>query len=118
MIFTENITTSLNILLKGLLNPGDHVLVTAMEHNAVMRPLVQLENREFLLTASHALMTAVFCLIEADALLRPETKLLVCLHASNVCGTIMPAQEIGDFCKKHGLLFILDTAQTAGTINH
>ena len=63
VIFTENITTSLNILLKGLLKPGDHVLVTAMEHNAVMRPLVQLENMEFLLTGFHAPLTAVFCLI-------------------------------------------------------
>ena len=54
---------------------------------------------------------------KAAALLRPETKLVVCLHASNVCGTTMPAQEIGNFCKEHELLFILDTAQTAGTIN-
>ena len=64
VIFTENITASLNVLLKGLLKPGDHVLVTAMEHNAVMRPLVRWRNMEFLLTGSHALLTAVFCLIK------------------------------------------------------
>ena len=117
VIFTENITASLNVLLKGLLKPGDHVLVTAMEHNAVMRPLVQLEKHGISFDRIPCASDGSLLLDKAAALLRPETKLVVCLHASNVCGTVMPAQEIGDFCKEHGLLFILDTAQTAGTIN-
>ena len=117
VIFTENITASLNVLLKGLLKPGDHVLVTAMEHNAVMRPLVQLEKHGISFDRIPCASDGSLLLDKATALLRPETKLVVCLHASNVCGTVMPAQEIGDFCKEHGLLFILDTAQTAGTIN-
>lgn len=116
VIFTENVTASLNILLKGLLKPGDHVLVTAMEHNAVMRPLVQLQKQGIMFDRIPCTSDGSLLLDKAEALLRPSTKLLVCLHASNVCGTMMPTQEIGSFCQKHRLLFILDTAQTAGTI--
>lgn len=117
VIFTENITTSLNVLLKGLLKPGDHVLVTAMEHNAVMRPLVQLAKNGISFDRIPCDPEGNLLLEKASSLLRPSTRLVVCLHASNVCGTIMPVQDIGDFCQKHGLLFILDTAQTAGTID-
>lgn len=116
IIFTPNITTSLNILLKGLLRPGDHVLVTSMEHNAVMRPLVQLTGSGVTFDRIPCTSDGNLLLDQAEKLLKPSTRLLVCLHASNVCGTIMPVQDIGDFCNKHGLLFILDTAQTAGTI--
>ncbi len=82
-----------------------------------MRPLVQLEKHGISFDRIPCASDGSLLLDKATALLRPETKLVVCLHASNVCGTVMPAQEIGDFCKEHGLLFILDTAQTAGTIN-
>lgn len=116
VIFTPNITTSLNILLKGLLRPGDHVLVTSMEHNAVMRPLVQLTGAGVTFDRIPCTSDGSLLLEQAEKLLKPSTRLLVCLHASNVCGTIMPVQDIGDFCHKHGLFFILDTAQTAGTI--
>ena len=85
VIFTENITASLNVLLKGLLNPGDHVLVTAMEHNAVMRPLVQLEKHGISFDRIPCASDGSLLLDKATALLRPETKLVVCLHASNVC---------------------------------
>ena len=116
VIFTPNITTSLNILLKGILKPGDHVLVTSMEHNAVMRPLVQLTDCGITFDRILCSSDGSLLLDQAEKLLRPKTRLLVCLHASNVCGTIMPAREIGKFCQEHHLLFILDTAQTAGTI--
>ena len=116
VIFTGNITASLNYILKGILKPGDHVLVTSMEHNAVMRPLTQLKETGVTFDRIPCLPDGSLLLAEAEALLRPETRLLVCLHASNVCGTLMPVQEIGDFCRKHGLLFILDTAQTAGVL--
>ena len=114
--FTPNITTSLNILLKGLLKSGDHVLVSSMEHNAVMRPLVQLARHGVTFDRIPCSADGSLLIEKAEELLKPNTRLLVCLHASNVCGTIMPVQELGKFCKKHGLLFILDTAQTAGTV--
>lgn len=114
VIFTSGITASLNILLKGLLRPGNHVLVTSMEHNAVMRPLVQLTENGISFDRIPCGPDGTLLLHKAENLLRPETRLLVCLHASNVCGTIMPVQKIGDFCKQHHLLFLLDTAQTAG----
>lgn len=116
VIFTANITTSLNILLKGLLNPGDHVLVTSMEHNAVMRPLVQLQKQGVTFDRIPCDQEGNLLLEKAEPLIRPNTRLLACLHASNVCGTVMPLEEISVFCQKHGLLFILDSAQTAGTL--
>ena len=114
VIFTPNITTSLNILLKGLLKPGDHVLVSSMEHNAIMRPLVQLAGNG--VTFDRIPCREDGSLLIEKALLRPETRLLVCLHASNVCGTMIPVQKLSAFCQKHHLLFILDTAQTAGAV--
>ena len=114
VIFTQNITMSLNILLKGILKPGDHVLVTSMEHNAVMRPLVQLTKQGVTFDRIPCDHEGNLLLEKAEALIKPNTRLLVCLHASNVCGTIMPLHEISAFCQCHGLLFILDSAQTAG----
>ena len=116
VIFTQNVTTSLNVLLKGLLKSGDHVLVSSMEHNAVMRPLVQLTRHGVTFDRIPCSADGSLLIEKAEELLKPNTRLLVCLHASNVCGTMMPVQKLGEFCKKHGLLFILDTAQTAGTV--
>lgn len=116
VIFTPNITTSLNILLKGLLKSGDHVLVSSMEHNAIMRPLVQLAGNGVTFDRIPCREDGSLLIEKAESLLRPKTRLLVCLHASNVCGTMMPVQKLSAFCQKHHLLFILDTAQTAGTV--
>ena len=117
VIFTPGITYSLNYLIKGLLRPGDHVLVSSLEHNAVMRPLCQLASQDIHYTMIPAETDGTTQPESVEALIRPETKAVIMLHASNVCGTVMPAQEIGNFCKEHELLFILDTAQTAGTID-
>lgn len=117
VIFTKNVTESLNVLLKGLLRPGDHVLTSSMEHNAVMRPLVQLEKRG-------VSFTRVPCdgqgRLETDALegcLRSETRLVVMTHASNVCGTVLPVAAVGAFCRRHSLTFVVDAAQTAGVLD-
>lgn len=116
VIFTANITTSLNMVLKGLLRPGDHVLVSSMEHNAVMRPLVQLTGDGVSFDRIPCTKQGELCLKEAEALIRPNTKAVIMTHASNVCGTVMPLTEVGDFCRRHGLTFIVDSAQTAGVL--
>lgn len=123
VVFTKNITEALNVLLRGLLQPGDHVLVSAMEHNAVMRPL-QLLGHE--LAADEQPWAAItFSRVPCDRegnleleylpkLVRPNTKAIVMTHASNVCGTLLPLEQVSAFCKEHGLLFIVDSAQSAG----
>ena len=116
VIFTKNITESLNILIKGLLRPGDHALVSAMEHNAVMRPLIQLEKKGVRFDRVPCAADGSMDPAEAEKLIGPETKAVIMLHASNVCGTVLPAAEIGAICRKHGIRFILDTAQTAGVL--
>ena len=114
VVFTPNITTSLNMLLKGFLHPGDHVLVSSMEHNAVMRPLRQLEAIGVSFDRIPCRADGTLVLEAMKKLLRENTKLVLCLHASNVCGTLLPIREIGAFCHRHGLRFFLDSAQTAG----
>ena len=114
VVFTRNITESLNVLLKGFLKTGDHVLVSAMEHNAVMRPLTQLTEQGVSFDRIPCGADGTLDVSAMDRLLRENTRAVVMLHASNVCGTLMPIETVGAFCHAHGLRFILDTAQTAG----
>lgn len=116
VIFTPNVTTSLNFLLKGFLKPGDHILVSAMEHNAVMRPVVQLAANGISFDRIPCRRDGSMILEQVEPLIRPETKAIVTLHASNVCGTRMPLTELGEICKRHHLYFIVDSAQTAGIV--
>lgn len=125
VVFTKNITESLNIIIKGLLHSGDHVLVSAMEHNAVMRPLQQIGTE---LTTGNAPADAItfsripcneegaLCLDALPQLMRSNTKAIIMTHASNVCGTVQPLAQVGSFCQEHGLKFIVDSAQTAGVL--
>ncbi len=116
VIFTKNITESLNVVLKGLLKPGDRILVSSMEHNAMMRPLVQLMAKGVEFDRIPCREDGSLILEELEPLIKPNTKAVAMLHASNVCGTVMPAEEVGRICKEKGLFFILDAAQTAGLI--
>lgn len=117
VVFTPGITHSLNYFLKGLLKPGDHVLTTGMEHNAVMRPLTQLEKQGITYTCIPTETDGTVRVDQMENLIRPETKAVVALHASNVCGTIVDIEKIGAICVKHGLFFAVDTAQSAGTLD-
>lgn len=117
IILTGGATLSLNMLLKGLLKEGDHVLTSSMEHNAVMRPLEQLRAKGIVTYTTIPVSTQGELLLEfLPGLLKPNTKAIVMTHASNVCGALFPVQEVGRFCREKGLYFILDAAQTAGLV--
>lgn len=116
VIFTPNVTTSLNFILKGFLKPGDHILVSAMEHNAVMRPVVQLASSGISFDRIPCRTDGSMILGKVEELIRPETKAIVTLHASNVCGTRMPLDALGEICQRHQLYFVVDSAQTAGIV--
>lgn len=114
VIFTQNVTYALNFILKGFLQSGDHVIVSALEHNAVMRPLVQLEKKG---VSFSRVASDMHGNIDAKAiipLIQKNTKAVVFTAASNVCGTLAPIEEIGLLCKEYGIRFIVDAAQTAG----
>jgi cysteine desulfurase family protein len=116
VIFTQNVTMSLNMVIKGLLKSGDHVLVSTMEHNAVMRPLTQLIDNGITFDVIPCDVTGSIEIDAIESLIRPNTVAIIINHASNVCGTIQPIQSIGALCKAHNLHFIVDAAQTAGVI--
>ena len=114
VVFTKNVTESLNVILKGFLRPGDHVLTSSMEHNAVMRPLVQLAGQGVTFTRVPCAETGELVTEAMEGLLTARTRAVVMTHASNVCGTLLPIGAVGAFCRDHGLKLIVDTAQTAG----
>ena len=116
VIFTPNVTTSLNFILKGFLKPGDHILVSAKEHKAVMRPVVQLASSGISFDRIPCRTDGSMILEKVEELIRPETKAIVTLHASNVCGTRMPLDALGEICQRHQLYFVVDSAQTAGIV--
>ena len=115
-IFTRGLTESSNVVLKGLLKPGDHVLCSSMEHNAVMRPLVQLEERGIRFSRIPSAPDGSMILSGLDELACGNTKAVILLHASNVCGTILDIGSVGAWCRSRGILCIVDTAQSAGTV--
>lgn len=115
IIFALNATDALNTAIKGLLNKGDHVITTSMEHNSVLRPLKQMESVGVETTIVDCKPGGELELSDLEAAIKTNTKLIVTTHASNVTGTIMPIAEIGDLAKKNNLYYIVDSAQTAGT---
>jgi cysteine desulfurase family protein len=114
--FTKNATEALNIALLGLLPPGDHVIASSMEHNSVMRPLRFLETRGVQISVVSCSGYGRLNPEDVRAAIRPQTRLLVVAHASNVTGTIQPIAELGQIAREHGLLFCVDAAQTAGAL--
>jgi cysteine desulfurase family protein len=116
IVFTKNATEGLNIVMAGLLGPGDHVITTGMEHNSVMRPL----HASRLAGVDN---TVVACSktgeLDPDAVARavtPRTRLIVTTHASNVTGTIMPVARVGAVARERGIPYLVDAAQTAGCL--
>ena len=114
VIFTPGVTHSLNMVLKGTFHSGDHLLCSSMEHNALMRPLIQLEKQGISFDAVPCLPDGSLIPEDLEAKIQPNTKAIVITAASNVCGTFLPLQALSEICQRHGLLFVLDAAQMAG----
>ena len=112
--FTSNATEALNIAIEGLVKKGDHVITTQAEHNSVLRPLYRKEKEGAELTILPADEKGNFSLADMEKAVRQNTTAVICTHASNVTGNLFPAEEIGNLCRRHGLLFILDASQSAG----
>lgn len=112
--FTSNATESLNTAITGLIDPGDHVITTVMEHNSVLRPLYACEQAGAKLTITECDEKGNLSYEMLEAAIRKETKAIVCTHGSNLTGNMNDAKRIGAIAKKYQLLFILDASQTAG----
>ena len=112
--FTANSTESLNNAIKGVLNPGDHVITTALEHNSVLRPLFELEDRGVELTILPADAMGNILYEDFEKEIRPNTKAIVTTHGSNLTGNLLNIQQIGSIARKHGLIYFVDASQTAG----
>ncbi len=117
LVFGCNVTDAMNLVIPGLLSPGDHVITTNLEHNSVIRPVNHMVRDHGCEVTYVAFNDRGFIdPDEIEAAIRPNTKLVIVNHGSNVIGTVQPLKEIGRICQEHTLLFLVDTAQTAGAI--
>lgn len=114
VVFTLNCTQSINMVLKGILRRGDHIVVSSLEHNAVMRPLKKMGINYSI--ADVSLTKEQITLKNFEAAIKPNTKLVFCTGASNVCGRLLPIAKIGELCKIKKVMFGVDAAQVAGVI--
>jgi len=118
VVFTLNCTHAVNMAVKGALRMGDHVIISDLEHNAVLRPVHALAQRGAITYSiaqtfpDHSETLASFA-----RHITPSTRMIACTHASNVFGTVLPIEEIGKLCRERGLLFLVDAAQTAGVLD-
>ena len=116
VVFGHNATEALNLGIRGLVEPGDHVVTGSMEHNSVMRPLRDLESQGVGLTVVQCSKEGILDPDDVQESLRPDTKLMVVNHGSNVVGSLAPIREIGRMARDNGTVFMIDSAQTAGCI--
>ena len=115
--FTANSTEALNMAIKGVLDPGDHVITTALEHNSVLRPLFELEDRGMELTILPADSVGNIRYEDFEKAIRPNTKAIVTTHGSNLTGNLLDVGRIGEIARKYGLIYIVDASQTAGVFD-
>ena len=120
VVFTLNTTYALNMAIKGVSARGGHILISNMEHNSVLRPVSRLAADKkirydvFKAYDKHKRLTPKEILSDITSRLRSDTRAIVCIHSSNICSYSLPIREIGQFCRRHGILFIVDAAQSAG----
>lgn len=112
--FTANATESLNIAIKGILNPGNHVITTELEHNSVLRPLYEMEEKGVELTIIKSDSQGRIPYQEIEDNIKENTKAIVCTHGSNLTGNLVDIARIGQIARKQGILFVVDASQTAG----
>ncbi len=115
VIFTANATMAINMVVKGFLKKGDHVIISHFEHNSVHRPLRFLEREGIIELSVIPYLPNGYVDVESiSGLIRPNTRMIACIHGSNVSGAVQPLRALGQICREHGLAFMVDAAQTAG----
>lgn len=114
VVFTQNTTHSLNLVIKGLLKNGDHVIISDMEHNSVLRPILKLHKERGVRYDIFPTHPCENIINEVKKLIRRNTRLLICTHCPNISSAVMPIEELGELCRGHGILFAVDAAQSAG----
>lgn len=114
IVFTANSTESLNIAIKGILNPGDHVIATMLEHNSVLRPLYEMEKKGVRLTIVKSNPEGTLDLADIENAIAPDTKMIVCTNGSNLTGNYIDPEPIGTLAREKGIVFVVDASQTAG----
>lgn len=114
IVFTANSTESLNIAIKGLFCPGDHVITTVLEHNSVLRPLYECGEHGVELSILGCDEKGNISYDEMERAVKDNTKAVVCTHASNLTGNMIDLNKVGEITKRHGLLLVVDASQTAG----
>ncbi len=114
IVFTMNSTESLNIAIKGIIEKGDHVITTALEHNSVLRPLYEMEEKGAELTILSSDRQGRIDYADFEKNIKANTKAIICTHGSNLTGNLVDIKRIGEIAKKHGILFVVDASQTAG----
>lgn len=114
--FTMNATESLNIAIAGIFRPEEHVITTVLEHNSVLRPLYRMEESGTEVSFLQADKKGNISYEELENAIRPNTRAVICTHASNLTGNVLDLEKIGEICEKHRLLFLVDASQTAGII--
>lgn len=117
IVFTANSTESLNIAIKGILEPGDHVITTALEHNSVLRPLYEMEDWGVELTVIGSDLTGCIDYADFEKNIRDNTKAIVCTHGSNLTGNMLDIKRIGAIARAYDLIFVVDASQTAGVFD-
>ena len=118
IIFTSNATDSLNLAIKGTVKEGDHIITTSMEHNSVIRPIKALEENGVENTIVECNKEGFLNCEDIEEAIKPNTKLIVTTHASNVCGTLIDIKKVGEIAHKHNIIYLVDASQTAGSVSH
>lgn len=115
VVFTYNATYAINMALKGVLHPGDHVLISSIEHNSVIRPVHAMRENGVEYSVFNVSLNEERLIKNIEAAILPTTKVIIVSHSSNICGITLPLRRIGSLCRAHDIIFIVDASQSAGT---